>query len=96
MGLVQSWAGLGRTEAANPDTRRALRNLPRCPSFLPQLTALFPHHYHPRGQQASSAPVELLTYSALWLCTACLSRRRWVAPWDPPSAAVPHCSPFLV
>lgn len=42
-----------------------------------------PHHYHSRGQQASSSPAELLTYSALWLCTACLSRRRWVAPWDP-------------
>lgn len=50
----------------------------------------------PEGSRPAPPPAELLTYSALWLCTACLSRRRWVAPWDPPSAAVPRCSPFLV
>lgn len=69
---VQSWAGLGRTEAANIDTKTCLKEPAQVSlSFLPQLIALFPHNPRAAGQHL---PCELLTYSAPWLCTACLGR----------------------
>lgn len=37
------WAGLGRTEAANPDTKTCLKEPAQVPSLLPQLVALFPY-----------------------------------------------------
>lgn len=98
---IQSWTGLGRTEAANPNTKTCLKEPAQVPSLLPQLVALFPYTT-PEGSRLAPPLRTVNLFCSLALHSLPGQTQAWsgAGGWH---SGTPHCqqqqshcSPFLV